>query len=233
MKPFRVFAHRGLWRNPEDENSLAALSRALASGFDIETDLRLLNGEFVIKHDEPLASESLPALLDAVALMQDYPERELALHFKYDDWRDPESFAVIDLLQPIKEQVFLFDMSVEFCEQLKNRDAAIRVGVSVGDKRYHEAFADLETALSSNIDVIWADEFREFYHPEVITLCHRANKLVYCISPDLAASIGHPRAHVGYREVWQNLIQWGADGICTDQSMELRKTYADNSTSSR
>lgn len=45
---------------------------------------------------------------------------------------------------------------------------------------------------------------------------------VYAISPDVAYQSHHPLAHDHkYVPVWENLINWGVDGICTDQSQEL------------
>ena len=50
-----ILAHRGLWREAADQNSLAALRRALVEGFGVETDIRDFAGQLVISHDPPLA----------------------------------------------------------------------------------------------------------------------------------------------------------------------------------
>jgi glycerophosphoryl diester phosphodiesterase len=230
---FRIFAHRGFWKTKDEENSLYAFQRALEGGFDIEADLRFMDGKFVIKHDQPNACEILPSLKDVLSILKKYPDRELALHFKYDDWQNPLSFSVIDIIKPFNKQVFLFDMSIEYCEEIKNRDESIRVGVSVGDRHYHDAFASIEDTLVSNIDIVWADEFRQFYSSILFEMCKKKDKIIYCISPDLAAEVGHPNSKNGFVEALHKIIKWGANGICTDKPMEVRKIHADNSTRSR
>lgn len=218
----RNFAHRGLWKVPAEQNTLAALKAALRQGLDVETDIRWWQGEFIIKHDDPVRDEKLLKLNEVVELLGHYKTQQAALHFKYDDWKDAESLAIVDILEPVKEKVFLFDMSLDYCRQVKEKDPGIKVGVSVGDKHYHDAFAVLDEALTAGIDIIWADEWRRLYTREMVEACHARGKLMHCISPDLGVAVGHPRAEVGYDKTWRNLLAWGADGICTDRSLELK-----------
>lgn len=220
--PMKNFAHRGLWKDVAEQNTLTALEAAWRLGLDVETDVRWWQGEFVIKHDDPVKGERLTRLSEVVELLGRYQTRQAALHFKYDDWRDKKSLAVTRVLQPVKDQVFLFDMSLGYCRQVKEKDSQIKVGVSVGDKHYHDAFASLEEALVAGIDVIWADEWRKLYSKEMVVLCHRHGKQVHCVSPDLGVEVGHPQAEDGYQQTWRNLLAWGADGICTDRSLELK-----------
>lgn len=217
----RNFAHRGLWHKPEEGNSLAAIERALVAGFDVETDVRILDKQFVVKHDKPNASEKLPLLTQLLDVLEKYPDRQMALHAKYKDWADPYFMEICSMLAPVANQIFLFDMSLECCMALKSRNNKIRVGVSVGDKKYHDAFCDLVDALNSEVDLIWADEYRRLYSKDFIKTCQQHGKAIYCISPDIAGMVGHPLAQDGYQQTWQSLIDWGVDGICTDHSMEL------------
>lgn len=61
-----ILAHRGLWREPAERNSLAALEAALAESFGVETDVRDLGGQLVISHDPPgPGTLPLAAFLDA------------------------------------------------------------------------------------------------------------------------------------------------------------------------
>ena len=48
-----ILAHRGLWLQPAERNTLAAMRTALTEGFGVETDVRDLDGELVISHDPP------------------------------------------------------------------------------------------------------------------------------------------------------------------------------------
>ena len=85
-------------------------------------------------------------------MLKEYPKRKLALHFKYDDWRSPKALNVIKFLKPFNQQVFLFDMSLNFCETMKKTDDSIVVGVSVGDKHYHDGFTNIEDAINVGFD---------------------------------------------------------------------------------
>lgn len=53
-------AHRGLWIDKAERNSLPALSKALDEGFGLETDIRDLNGRLVISHDMPSEASAIP-----------------------------------------------------------------------------------------------------------------------------------------------------------------------------
>lgn len=233
----RIFAHRGLWNTKEEKNTLRAMEYALQEGFDLETDIRIWRGNFVIKHDLPLKDEKVPSLIDLLSILKKYKDNRVAFHFKYNDWKNPGSLEIVNMLKPFADRVFLFDMSLDYCLTLKEKNKNIKVGVSVGDKKYHDAFCDLEDALRSEIDIIWADEYRSFYSRKLIDKCREYKKIVYCISPDLASAVDHPRALKGYQETWKNLRKWGADGICTDQPRELKKliknNYANRNSSSR
>jgi glycerophosphoryl diester phosphodiesterase len=58
-----IFAHRGLVTKDSPQNSIASLKAAVEGGFDgIEFDLWFVDGEILIKHDQPKKSEKLPTL---------------------------------------------------------------------------------------------------------------------------------------------------------------------------
>ena len=47
-----ILAHRGLWEEKSQQNSLTALTNALKNGFGIETDIRyFFNEGLIISHD--------------------------------------------------------------------------------------------------------------------------------------------------------------------------------------
>ena len=220
----RILAHKGMWSVADEANTLEAIRKAFEAGCDVETDIRMQNGRVVIKHDPPLPNEALLELTDVLALVQGDHTRMLALHVKDEDWKESAAVDTITtLLTPVADHVFLFDMSRTCCQEVKKRNRRIQTGVSVGDKKYHDRFCDAEEAVTSGIiDIIWADEYRQLYSKEFIERCHAHGKLVYCISPDLASVVGHPRAREGYQETWEDLLEWGADGICTDQPLALK-----------
>lgn len=50
----KLIAHRGLYKGPDKilENSPAQITRALQEGYDAEIDVRFINGEWYLGHDE-------------------------------------------------------------------------------------------------------------------------------------------------------------------------------------
>jgi hypothetical protein len=61
-----VVAHRGMWNDPTEQNSLDSFRRAFANGFGIETDIRDFAGDVAIAHDP--ADASCPFLDELLAL---------------------------------------------------------------------------------------------------------------------------------------------------------------------
>ena len=55
-----ILAHRGLWSNQDERNTLSALFKGLDDGYGLETDVRDLNGQLVISHDMPVADSAIP-----------------------------------------------------------------------------------------------------------------------------------------------------------------------------
>lgn len=242
LRPMKIFAHRGLWLSKEQQNTEGAVRRALENGLDVEIDVQIAAGNFVITHDAPQKGESLPNLDTMLRLLDDFPLATYALHLKRETWHDVLTTTIVDTIAPYLEQVFLFDISLAYGAILKAYNSKVQFGVSVGDKPYHPDFSLLAEALASEVDIVWADEYRHFYSEQLVEQCHAQHKKVYCISPDLASGVGHPRAQQGFATTWRELIRWKADGICTDHPLDLKKllleqlnptkTYANHRSSS-
>ncbi|EEU7820833.1 hypothetical protein ACPX04_001201 [Campylobacter upsaliensis] len=47
----QILAHRGFWREKNEQNTLASLAKAFEMGFGIETDLRDGGGNLLLSHD--------------------------------------------------------------------------------------------------------------------------------------------------------------------------------------
>ncbi len=243
---FTALAHRGVWdRYPE--NSLGAVRSALDAGFGVELDVRLTrDGVPVLNHDPYVASadgqrlaidehgldelsafplgrsEEPVARLDDALALPGIGSTQVALHLK--DGARPDT--VERLLDAIPEAVltnlFVFDISLELCAEFKELAPRLRVGVSVGDKKYHRYFYDLKDLASVPVDIVWADEYRHLYTFEFIEEARRMGKEVFAVSPDIAGLVGHPLAEAGYEASWEDLLRWGAAGICTDKPFELQ-----------
>ena len=97
-----IVAHRGMWSDPADQNSLESFSRAFAHGFGIETDIRDFAGGVAIAHDP--ADASCPSLDDLLAL-RGADKRPLYLNVKAD--------GLVPRLTGITwgDNVYFFDMS--------------------------------------------------------------------------------------------------------------------------
>ena len=48
-----ILAHRGIWNEIVEQNTMIAFKRAFERKIGIETDIRDYNGEIVISHDIP------------------------------------------------------------------------------------------------------------------------------------------------------------------------------------
>ena len=132
----RIFAHKGLWKIKKEANTLEAMNKALDAGFDLETDIRIQNGRFVIKHDPALQDEDLLNLKEVLTLFKKYDKNYIALHFKENGWgQSGQLSTLVNLLAPFSAQVFLFDISLNCCQELKELNKSIKTRVSVGDKK--------------------------------------------------------------------------------------------------
>lgn len=62
----KIISHRGnlTYVNKDRENSLEYIDEAVASGFDVEIDLRVLGGKLFLGHDDPQYEVSDKWLLD-------------------------------------------------------------------------------------------------------------------------------------------------------------------------
>lgn len=102
--PIKILAHRGLWSEIKEQNTIIAFKNALEKGFGIETDLRDYNGKVVVSHDIP-NSDCITAER-FFELSAKYPDCELALNVKSDGLQDQVS------KHRILNSHFFFDMSV-------------------------------------------------------------------------------------------------------------------------
>jgi glycerophosphoryl diester phosphodiesterase len=84
----QILAHRGLWADPDDRNSLGALRRALDAGHGHETDVRDRLGELVISHDPPTGTEALPLSSLLAAYRSSGSTATLAINIKSDGLHD-------------------------------------------------------------------------------------------------------------------------------------------------
>lgn len=196
-----VICHRGLWKTPEEKNSLDAFARAFRLGCGVETDVRDCAGQLVISHDPPAASAT--PLIKLLHLHSEYGGiGTLALNVKSDGLLSP--------LQQILEQfpaadAFVFDMSVP--DTLPYLTGPIPVFTRQSEYEPSCAFY----AESAGV---WLDAFQTDWYDESLICRHlAAGKKVCIVSPEL-----HKRP---FADLWARLRDSGlhdARGlmICTD-----------------
>ena len=206
-----ILAHRGLWHEPEERNTLPALRRALEAGFGVETDIRDYMGRLVISHN--VADEAAPLAEELFAWYREADRAgQLALNVKAD--------GIQTLLVPLLEKYglddyFLFDMSVP--------EAVVNRGMSL---RYYTRQSDVEHAcvLYDRACGVWMDSFySDVWLTEREIEKHLANgKRVCLVSPEL---------HGKDEEAFWALIKRGAlcqsaqIALCTDKPVEAREYF--------
>ncbi|WHO39978.1 hypothetical protein PMI04_005125 [Sphingobium sp. AP49] len=183
-----LLAHRGLWTQPDERNSRAALQGAFALGFGVETDVRDCNGRLVISHDMPTAGAM--ALED---LLADYDVAGrpgwLALNIKADGLAAGIEQA-LQAYPGMASQVFVFDMSVP--------DTLGYFGRSMHVFTRHSEF-EPSPPLEQRCTGLWMDCFeRPWVDPVDIVARIKRGQRVAIVSPEL-----HGRTV--YHRFWQLL----------------------------
>jgi hypothetical protein len=104
-----ILAHRGIWTNKNEQNSLLGLEKAIVAGFGVELDVRDYCGRLVLSHD--IADDESTSFLEFLDL---YARREskttLAINIKSDGLAGMVSDALARF--GITTNYFCFDMSV-------------------------------------------------------------------------------------------------------------------------
>ncbi|HTB63400.1 MAG TPA: hypothetical protein VK737_07400 [Opitutales bacterium] len=208
----QFLAHRGFWEQPEEKNSPAALRRALAGGYGVETDFRDFDRRLVIAHD-PAGAEA-QAAAEFFALYAELKcTAPLALNIKADGLRT----MLKTLLQThgIKNY-FCFDMSAP--EMLCYAREGLRFFT-------RESEIEPAPALYAEAAGVWVDIFRgEWVQPHDVEKHLTAGKQVALVSPEL-----HKRPHL---EFWIRLRDAGLgrrDGVmlCTDHPRAAEEFFHD------
>lgn len=207
--PMIALAHRGLWREPAEQNSLAALMAALEAGYGIETDVRDLAGLLVISHDPPVeATLTLDRFLEAAAAFA----APLALNVKSDGLASAVRDAVA---KTAVKDAFVFDMSVPDSRHYQRLDVPFLTRRS-----------EVEGAGPMDEDAvgIWLDAFHsDWWDEAVLSDLLDAGKRVAVVSSEL-----HRRPH---QAMWARLAAFdhprrSAVMVCTDFPDEFVRQQA-------
>lgn len=207
----KIIAHRGMWENIQEKNSLNALKRALDAGYGFETDLRDYKGKLVISHN--IADQSCA---EAEEIFRYYMENkyseELALNVKSDGIQS----LVEELLNKYHiEDYFMFDMSIP--EQVVYNDRHIL---------YYTRHSDIENqcVLYQEAMGVWLDSFYndEWLTQDIIEAHIKDGKRVCIVSAELHGK--------DYTKMWDMLKRTGLYRsqmitLCTDVPNKAKEFF--------
>jgi len=194
----KVFAHRGLWKESSEKNSLPSFKRAIDHGFSIETDIRDgLNG-IVVSHD------AFNTHADIQFSHVTSFESSFALNLK-SDGIGLELEKHIDWIQ--RTSSFVFDGSIP--EMLMYRRRGIPLALRL---------SEYESELSWLPEYIWLDSFhQDWWLEDAFVLNEIIETPTIIVSPEI-----HNRSPY---HVWDKIGQLMNSGyenisICTDKPLE-------------
>lgn len=216
----RIIAHRALLQGPDDAraNTLGALEDACANGFDVEFDVRLdpAGERLVLAHDAARWS----AEHDASTFLAAGGPGLHALNVKELDAVEP----ALDVLEAAgrERDFFLFDFELLVDEPQEAlglmRDVQRRGGLVAHRLSEREPFLPQHLA-DETVSLVWLDELDgPWVHREHVEILEGAGKRCLYVSPELHGERDEERLE----HRWQQLVDWGASGICTDYPIRLR-----------
>jgi len=207
-----LLAHRGLWANRSEQNTLKAFEEAFQEGFGVELDLRFFKGEIVVSHDPP-SSETL--------LLSDFLDRFRGIQFPVAlNVKDDGLAAGVKLLlnEWAPAVYFGFDMSVPDLLNWKKTDMPVFARVSE-----FEPFPS--RIYSLGIQGIWLDAFEsDWWDESEIDLILSKNLALCIVSPEL-----HGREHLS---MWTTIKKMNIANshnlmLCTDYPGQAKEFFHD------
>ncbi len=205
-----ILAHRGMWKNTDNQNTEDSFLRALENNFGIETDIRDYGGELVVSHDIP--SENSMKFLEFLRIYKKFSaEKTIAVNIKSDGLHD-----LIDniLNKEVIKNYFVFDMSIP--DSLGYIKKNISTFLRISEYENYNV-------LFKSVDGIWLDSFNSdwFNESDIKDFLNRGKKLCI-ISPEI-----HKRDH---KNVWKLLKESNFHinnqvYICTDLPLEAKNFF--------
>ena len=215
LKRSSILAHRGLFLNNDERNTVSSLRRALDQGFGIETDIRDLDTRLVISHDPPSSENSvltLEWLLQFVSLNR--ITGKIALNIKADGLTEQLCSLMVKYnVDP--ESLFVFDMSVPDGLSYLRKNIPTYGRVSEYES---------EPLSQKDICGIWVDNFTgAFPQVEAAQAFLDQGLRTALVSPEL-----HGRDHRG---LWSEMLDTGIYNhplfeLCTDFPVEAADLFS-------
>ena len=220
---FLILAHRGnlFGPEPESENTVPHLARAVNRGFSLEFDINFNreHSRLVLSHDE----NSFSTDRDPESFLKTVPAEGLnALNIK-NMLTVPK---ILNLLEKVrrKSKFFLFDFELLVSDLPGCRffmkalmEQGFRIAFRISERENFVA----EYARDEEVSLIWLDEFDgPWLQQRDIQRLRDAGKTLIYVSPELHGS----KSRDFLQERWQQVVAWGINGICTDYPVLFSET---------
>ncbi len=207
----QIIAHRGIWKEECEKNSLESLSNALKKVYGVETDIRDYNGEIVISHGMPTNRKVLLSRLFDI-YNGIHLDNLLALNIKADGLQ--KKLKVLIEKYNIKNY-FLFDMSIPEMVCYKSEKM-----------RFYTRQSDIESecVMYKYADGVWIDGFFEYsWLTFELIVNHIDNgKFVSIVSPDIH---GQDKNNLWRMIKENNLYKYDRLMLCTDYPDEAKRFF--------
>lgn len=182
--------------------------------------------------------ERVPTFDEIAALLKEFtlPQDAVAVHLKLAEQTETMMALLSDKIveHGLENVMFIFDVTRPAIDFLMARNSKLRLSISLGaDHHAPTIFTMDDLPQFSDVPIIWWDEWGEangvtyadkLYSEANLRPLKKHGLKIYVISPDVAYQSSHPLAHNHkYVPLWEKLIAWGVDGLCTDHSKELIK----------
>lgn len=241
----KIILHRG-YKGKYPENSKTSFEKALEEGKNFETDVRVsIDGICFMIHDD-----CIDKIFNGSGKISDMTSEELKkFHYKEDETQ--RLCSLKDMCEIVKNSLNKKSLIFIHIKELKDIDAIIKIlsQYDFNDRLRFFAIDEIEEdfreimrrkhpeykiglylpensknynkELFKNSDFIWADEMTfSWMTKEKVALAHSYRKPFYAISPELIpASVFNS----DIEKRWEELLEIGVDGICTDLPDKLEK----------
>lgn len=223
-------------RLTRDNNIVIIHDNDLKHGAGVDKQIGDLTVEEIKQHGLFKTEERVPTFDELATLLQEspVPPDAIAIHLKLPEQTEPLMTLLADKIaeHELEDEVFIFDVTRPAIDYLITCNPNLRLAISLGaDHHAPTIFTMDDLPQFPDVPIIWWDEWGEangqsyagkLYSEATLHSLKEKNLKVYAISPDVAYQSKHPLAHDHkYVPVWKDMVAWGVDGICTDQSQEL------------
>lgn len=189
-----IYAHRGFWHDPSEQNSMDAIRRAGEFGFGVETDFRSQTGELILSHDP------LPSPTSTPASRIDFRGIPTAINIKEDGLLNLYADFLAKNSSP---KSFIFDGSIPEMFQIHKQGLPHALRMS-----------EYEREIPWDSTFLWIDGFVSEWWADQDLMSRLAEKyFLIFVSPEIHAR-EYTKSWTFFRDFNNTML--GNFGICTD-----------------